>query len=89
MKLLGNKSIIVIRNRKFFCDNDKCKKITFSEKYNFFKDKAQKTKRLEDEIVNISKNVSSITASKLIRKNIACVGKSTICNILKKRNTNS
>ncbi|MGB4755819.1 MAG: hypothetical protein WBH69_07180 [Fervidobacterium sp.] len=42
------------------------------------------TKMLEEEIVKISMNMSSIQASRLIRENIADIGKSSICNLLKK-----
>lgn len=89
LPISGKKTVIILNNRKFFCNNEDCGRRTFSEKFNFIEDKAKKTKRLEDEIVNLSKNMSSISASKLLRENIATVGKSTVCNILKKRNTNT
>jgi hypothetical protein len=53
----------------------------------FIKHKAKKTMRLENEIVRVSANVSSIAASKILKKQIANVGKSTICNLLKKETT--
>lgn len=84
LPISGKKTVIILNNRKFFCINQDCNKKTFSEKFNFIEDKAKKTKRLEDEIINLSKNMSSISASKLLRENIATVGKSTVCNILKK-----
>lgn len=43
-------------------------------------------KRLEKEILNISMNMSSVQAAKLISKDIADIGKSSICNLLKKNN---
>lgn len=89
LPISGKKIVIILNNRKFFCNNQDCNKKTFSEKSNFIEDKAKKTKRLEDEIINLSKNMSSISASKLLRENIATVGKSTVCNILKKRYTNT
>lgn len=85
----GKKVVMTLNNRKFFCDNRDCSRTTFSEKFDFIADKAKKTKRLEDEIISLSKNMSSISASKLLRENIATVGKSTVCNIFKKRNTNT
>ena len=81
--------MLILNNRKFFCNNENCARKTFSEKFAFIEDKAKKTKRLENEIINLSKNMSSISASKLLGENIATVGKSTVCNILKKRNTNT
>lgn len=89
LPISGKKAVMILSNRKFFCNNVDCSRITFSEKFEFIEDKAKKTKRLEDEIISLSKNMSSISASKLLRKNIATVGKSTVCNILKKRNTNT
>ncbi|WP_341533985.1 transposase family protein [Sporosalibacterium faouarense] len=84
LPIIGRKSIIILNNRKFFCDNKNCHKRTFSEKFDFIRDRAKRTKRLEDEIINLSQNMSSISASKLLRKNIVTIGKSTVCNILKK-----
>ncbi len=89
LPISGKKVVIILNNRKFFCNNEDCSRRTFSEKFSFIDDKAKKTKRLEDEIINLSKNMSSISVSKLLRENIATVGKSTVCNILKKRNTNT
>lgn len=80
-----NKVIIVLNNRKMFCNNPKCSHTTFAERFNFFSNKVKKTKRLEDEIVRVSLNCSSIAASALLKKNVVDVGKSTICNLLKKR----
>lgn len=88
LPISGKKSIIILNNKKFFCDNDDCNRRTFSEKFDFIEDKAKKTKRLEIEIINLSKNMSSISASKILKESIAIVGKSTICNIFKKRYTN-
>uniref|UniRef100_UPI00286F3DF9 hypothetical protein n=1 Tax=Anaerosporobacter sp. TaxID=1872529 RepID=UPI00286F3DF9 len=47
------------------------------EKFDFIRAKARKTKRLEQQIINISLNVSSITASNLINEEIADIGKSS------------
>lgn len=83
------KVIIIINNRKMFCNNQLCDHKTFAETYKFLSPKGKKTKRLEDQIINISMNVSSITASNILSKNIAKVCKSTVCNLLKKRNNNN
>lgn len=82
------KVIIILSNRKMFCHNPECKHTTFAEKFSFLPAKAKKTNRLEDEIINLSMNVSSITASSILSTRVAKVGKSTICNLLKKRHTN-
>lgn len=87
LPIQGFKVMIVLSNRKFFCKNPECSYKTFIESFSFIKHKAKKTIRLEDEIVRLSTNVSSVTASKILKNQIANVGKSTICNLLKKRNT--
>jgi transposase len=84
LPLQDKKVIIVINNKKMFCDNPKCEKTTFAETFEFLPPKGKKSKRLLDKITNISLTVSSITASSLLRDGIADVGKSTICNMLKK-----
>jgi len=84
LPIQDKKLIVVINNKKMFCDNPKCKKTTFAETFEFLPSKGKKSKRLLDKITDISLNVSSVTASSLLRDGIADVGKSTICNMLKK-----
>ena len=79
------KVIVHIKNRKLFCSNQYCSRKTFAETYGFLSPNAKKSKRLDEEIINISLNVSSLTAERIIKNRIATVGKSTICNLLKKR----
>ena len=85
LPMQGKKVQIILHNRKMFCDNPKCNYATFAEKFDFLAANAKKTQRLKNEIINISIHVSSVTAMNLLRNNIADVGKSTICNLLKKR----
>ena len=89
LPIQGKKVRVILNNRKMFCSNADCNHITFAEKFSFLTFKGKKTKRLEDEIINISMNVSSLTATYLLRNSVADVGKSTICNLLKKRYTNN
>ncbi|MGL5244691.1 MAG: transposase family protein [Sarcina sp.] len=89
LPIQGMKVIIIIDNRKMFCKNDDCNHITFSEKFKFIHDKAKKTKRLEEKIIRLSLNMSSISASNYLKKNLVDIGKSTICTLLKKRNNNN
>ena len=74
-----------IMGRKMFCLNPECKHTTFAETFDFIKPKAKKSNRLLDKIVDVSLNVSSVNAADILRDGIADVGKSTICNLLKKR----
>lgn len=71
-----------------FCTNPDCEKTTFAESFDFLPHKAKKTSRLEEQIINLSINVSSLAAEQILKSSIANVGKSTICNLLKKRHTN-
>ena len=89
LPIQGKKVRVILNNRKMFCSNPNCNHITFAEKFNFLTFKGKKTKRLEDEIINISMNVSSLTATYLLRNSVADVGKSTICNLLKRRYPNN
>lgn len=78
------KTIIVLNNRKMFCDNPACSHRTFAEPFAFIKPKSKKTDRLIEEIISLSKSMSSVSAQKYLRKNVVRVGKSTICELLKK-----
>lgn len=84
LPIQDKKVIIVIKNRKMFCDNPDCKNTTFAESYSFLPPKGKKSKRLIDKIIDVSLNVSSVTASEILKNGVANVGKSTICNMLKK-----
>lgn len=85
LPIQGKKVRVILNNRKMFCCNLDCNHTTFAESFDFLKFKATKTKRLENEIINISMNVSSLTATNILRNSVANVGKSTICNLFKKR----
>ena len=86
---MGMKSRIVLSNRKMFCTNPECSRTTFAEPFSFIRPKAKKSNRLLDKIVDVSLNVSSLNASDILKNGIVDVGKSTICNLLKKRYTPS
>lgn len=89
LPIMGKKTKLILFNRKMFCCNSDCSHTTFAETFPFFSPKSKKTKRLLDKIVNVSLNVSSLTAVNILKDGIADVGKSTICNLLKKRDTHS
>ena len=85
LPIQGYKVNILLDNRKMFCLNPECKYTTFAERFYFIENKAKKTKRLEDEIIDLSLNCSSIAASQILKGSIANVSKSTICQLLKKK----
>ena len=87
LPIMGMKSKIILSNRKMFCANPECSHTTFAEVFPFIKPKAKKSNRLLEKIVDVSLNVSSLNASDILKNGIADVGKSTICNLLKKRYT--
>ena len=80
----GKKVKILLEQKKYFCKNEGCVNKTFAERFSFFGPKATKTKRLQKEILRVALTQSSIAASRYLRSSVADVGKSTICNLLKK-----
>ena len=75
---------VSIDNRKMFCDNPNCSKKTFAETFSFLAPKGKKTKRLLDKIVDVSLRISSVAAAEQLSDGVVDIGKSTICNLLKK-----
>jgi transposase len=86
LPIQGKKTVIMMNNRKFFCKNPGCSHKTFAEKFDFVKPKATKTDRLQNEITRISLKQSSVSAAEYLRGSVCDVGKSTICDMLKKTN---
>ena len=85
LQISDKKVVVILKNRKFFCQNPCCKKTTFAECFDFIVSKAKKTNRLEEGIVSLALNCSSIAASVQLKRNVVNVGKSTICELLKKK----
>lgn len=67
-----------------FCDNPECSHKTFSEVHPFVSRKGRKTSCLEENILNYSVHLSSVNASRLLKKSGINIGKSSICELLKK-----
>jgi transposase len=84
LPMQGKKVEIVLDNRKYFCKNPKCDHKTFAESFDCLPHKGKRSRRLTEAIIELSLNVSSITAAATLKKGTADVGKSTICNLLKK-----
>lgn len=84
LPISGKKTIVALERRKFFCMNPECDHKTFAETFEFFGAMSRKTNRLQDEILRVSLTQSAVSASKYLRRSVANVGKSTICNMLKK-----
>lgn len=87
LPIMVKKSKVILQNKKMFCVNPECSHTTFAETFDFIKPEAKKSNRLLDKIIDVSLNVSSVNAANILRNGIADIGKSTICNLLKKRYT--
>ena len=85
LPMQDKKVTIILRNRKMFCNNQDCRHHTFAETFACLPFKAKRTKRLDDEIVTISINISSLIAAAFLKSNVADIGKSTVCNLIKKK----
>ena len=88
LPIQGKKVEIILNNRKVFCDNPNCNHTTFAERFSWLAPKSKKTKRLEEEIIRLSLNCSSVAASRILRKSTVTIGKSTVCTLLKKNRNN-
>lgn len=87
LPMQDKKVIIILDNRKFFCENNECSNKTFSETFHCIDFKSKKSKRLIEYIINTSMKLSTIDASKVLEKNGVRVSKSTVHNLLKKNRT--
>ena len=84
LPMQGKKVKLLLKQKKYFCKNQGCAKQTFAERFTFFAPKATKTNRLQEEILRVALTQSSVAASRYLRSSVADVGKSTICDLLKK-----
>jgi len=84
LPIQGKKTEIVLKNRNYFCYNGNCPNRTFAESFDCLPYKGKRSKRLTEAIIEIALNTSSLTAAATLRKGVADVGKTTICDLLKK-----
>lgn len=84
LPISGMKTRLALRLRKFYCRNPECTYKTFAEHHPFFEQRNKATKRLRSEILRVALSQSSVSAAKFLREHVADVGKSSICNMLKK-----
>ncbi|QNK89849.1 transposase [Sporosarcina sp. resist] len=84
LPIQDKKVVITLSNRKMFCDNPSCHRTTFAETFSFIDNKAKKTKRLKETILEVSLTQSSVSAAVYLSKHVVDVKKSTICNYQKK-----
>ena len=84
LPIMGKKTKIILSNIKMFRCNPDLPILLLPKLLISFLQKSKKTKRLLDKIVDVSLSVSSLTAANILKDGIADIGKSTICNLLKK-----
>ena len=80
---------LIIKVKKYFCNNDKCQHTTFAEPLDFVEKNAIRTKRLDNYINNIGLKTSSIEAEKQIKDTHVNVSNNTILRIIKKNKNRS
>ena len=89
LPIQGKKVIVILNNRKMFCDNKCCTYKTYAESFGSLAIKSRKTKRLIEEIITISLSQSSVSAARYLQESVVDIKKSSICNYLKKNNKRS
>lgn len=85
---MGHMCIIELERRKMFCTNPECAHKTFAESFDCVAPYAQRTKRLNDKVIDTVLNMSSVAAAEQLRNGTCTVSKSTICRELKKNGRN-
>ena len=80
----GNKVELHILWKKLYNKNPLTDKTTVSEKFDFVSERGRRTKRLDELLLSMQKEMSAIGCERYIKENIADVSDSTILRILKK-----
>ena len=88
LPMQNRKVILLVKTRKMFCSNCKCEKKTFSECHPFVENNGKKSRRLVQNILFTSAQLSSVNAAKILKLNSIEVRKSSICSLLKKNAIN-
>lgn len=88
LPIQGKKVTLLLAGRKYFCINPQCGYKTFAEHFEFFDPNSARTKRLQTEILRVALTQSSVSASKYLRNSVVDIGKSAICDMLKKEREN-
>lgn len=80
---------LVIKIRKYFCNNSKCQHKTFAESLDFVEKNAIRTKRLDEYIKDIGLKTSSTEAEKQLTNTHVDISNNTILRIIKKNKNRS
>ena len=76
---------LVITVKKYFCNNEKCEHKTFAEKFNFVKENAVRTIRLDEYIEKIGMRNSSMDTVRDLKDNFINVSVNTVLRIIHKK----
>ena len=76
---------LVIKVKKYFCNNSKCDHTTFAEPLEFVEENALRTKRLDEYINEVGLKNSSVEAKKQITSSHVEISNNTILRIIKKK----
>lgn len=80
----GKTVYLTLENRVFECRNKECEETYFAETFDFAEQGQNKTNRLIERILEVSRTTSNRTAEKILREEGIVVGKSTIALLLSK-----
>ena len=75
---------LVIKVKKYFCNNPKCQHTTFAEPLDFVEKNTLRTKRLDEYIKEVGLKNSSVEAKNQIANSYVEISNNTILRILKK-----
>lgn len=82
----GNKKVeLHLLVRKYFNDDPKINKLTIAEVSPFLNSTGKRTQRLDDELLKLGKEMTSIGCERHIKEKYADVSDSTILRIIKKK----
>lgn len=82
---IDNKNVtLIIKARVYRCDNSKCDHFSFNEQFELFDPIDQKTKRLIERIVNLSRNATCREVAKVLNEQGVIISKATVNNIYNK-----
>lgn len=71
-------------SKKYFNDDSTLDKLTVAEEVGFLGNSKRRTKRLDEYILNVCREMSAIGCERFIRENIADVSDTTILRLIKK-----
>ena len=75
---------LIIKVKKYICDNPECGCKRFAEELPFAGERSKRTRRLDEYIWEIGVKNSSVEAEKIIRKTHADISHKTVLRLIKK-----